>query len=215
MGTCYIGHVPRPRFHKLPAPKQRQILDVASEEFARSGLRAASFNTIIERSGVSKGAMYYYFDGKEDLYLTVMGEALSGAHGVLSGEIEVTDVEQYWASMVAMWGSVTTTLDEHPTALPLLRDFVAEANRPDAPESLRAAYSELMHHAEAWVHHGRDIGAIRQDLPPDLLMSILMAVGEKMDLWLLDNYETVGGEQLERLMPRLMGLFRRIAEPPY
>ena len=70
--------MPRPRFHKLPPAQQQAILGAALDEFATRGFSAASLNRIIEAAGISKGSMYYYFDGKEDLYAHVArGEACS------------------------------------------------------------------------------------------------------------------------------------------
>ena len=61
----------RPRFAKLPAAQQQAILRAALEEFAAHGFHDASLNRVIEAAGISKGSMYYYFDGKEDLYAYV------------------------------------------------------------------------------------------------------------------------------------------------
>ncbi len=44
------------------------------EEIAANGIDGASYNRIIERSGLSKGVVYYYFENKESLYLTVLDE---------------------------------------------------------------------------------------------------------------------------------------------
>ena len=42
------------------------------EEFAERGVELASYNKIIERSGLSKGTVYYYFDNKDSLLETVL-----------------------------------------------------------------------------------------------------------------------------------------------
>ena len=39
------------------------------EEFSHEGYDNASINSIIEKSGISKGSFYYRFSGKEDFYL--------------------------------------------------------------------------------------------------------------------------------------------------
>src|SRR5690606_7275086 len=63
--------MPRPRFHKLSGDQQQAILGAALEEFASHGFNEASLNRIIDAAGISKGSMYYYFDGKEDLFAHV------------------------------------------------------------------------------------------------------------------------------------------------
>ena len=72
---------PRPRFETLEPARRSAILDAAAEEFAARGFEAASYNRIIERAGTSKGAMYYYFEDKADLFTTVVAEAAEQALG--------------------------------------------------------------------------------------------------------------------------------------
>src|SRR5215813_12480608 len=66
--------MPRPRFNTLPTDKRQRILEAAALEFAGRGFEQASLNRIIETAGISKGAAYYYFDDKADLYATVVRE---------------------------------------------------------------------------------------------------------------------------------------------
>lgn len=55
------------RFFKLPAEKQKRILDAAREEFARVPFEEVSINQIIKNAGISRGSFYTYFEDKEDL----------------------------------------------------------------------------------------------------------------------------------------------------
>ena len=45
--------------------KKRHILDAASHCFARNGIRATTIQQICTESGLSAGAIYRYFDGKD------------------------------------------------------------------------------------------------------------------------------------------------------
>ena len=42
--------------------------EVAAREFGEHGFEGASLNHILAEAGVSKGAAYYYFEGKADLF---------------------------------------------------------------------------------------------------------------------------------------------------
>src|SRR5437868_13029147 len=64
--------MPFPRFHKLPQEKRERLLDIAAQEFATRGFEDASVNRILERAQMSKGAAYYYFEDKVDLFFTVV-----------------------------------------------------------------------------------------------------------------------------------------------
>lgn len=51
---------------------KERILNVAIEEFAQNGYKAASTNTICKKANISKGLLYHYYNSKEKLYITVV-----------------------------------------------------------------------------------------------------------------------------------------------
>ncbi|MCG7948325.1 MAG: TetR/AcrR family transcriptional regulator [Candidatus Thiodiazotropha taylori] len=60
------------------ADKTRQaLLEAAYEEIYRHGFQAASLNTILERTGVTKGALYHHFGSKQKLGYAVIDEIIS------------------------------------------------------------------------------------------------------------------------------------------
>ncbi|MBW0015136.1 TetR/AcrR family transcriptional regulator [Mycobacterium sp.] len=53
---------------------RRKILDAAIDVFSEVGYAAAGWNTIIERTGMTKGALYHHFDSKESLASAIIEE---------------------------------------------------------------------------------------------------------------------------------------------
>lgn len=53
---------------------RRKILDVARRIFALHGFEGASVDAIVKASGLSKGALYWHFPGKLELFREIMGE---------------------------------------------------------------------------------------------------------------------------------------------
>ena len=92
--------MPLPRFATLDPDRRAAILTAAAEEFARAGLEGASYNQIIARAGASKGAMYYYFDNKEDLFLTVVDDLAARAVAAIGGLAPFTDAAGFWREML-------------------------------------------------------------------------------------------------------------------
>src|SRR5947199_4775251 len=64
--------MPFSRFYKLEREKRERLLEVAAQEFAQYGFEDASINHILNRAQMSKGAGYYYFEDKVDLFFTVV-----------------------------------------------------------------------------------------------------------------------------------------------
>ncbi|MGW2492435.1 TetR/AcrR family transcriptional regulator [Streptomyces sp. NPDC001606] len=66
-----------------------EILDVATEEFARAGYDGARVDEIAARTRTTKRMIYYYFGGKEQLFAAV----LERAYGVIREAGQRLDVE--------------------------------------------------------------------------------------------------------------------------
>lgn len=54
--------------------RRQQVIDVAIDEFGRSGYYGTSMNDIAEAAGVTKPVLYQHFDSKADLYRALLDE---------------------------------------------------------------------------------------------------------------------------------------------
>lgn len=203
----------RPRFHRLAETQQRVILDAALREFAAHGYRDASLNRIIEAAGISKGSMYYYFDGKEDLYVDVTRAQLEamvrqeGPAPMPSG----TDPDAFWTGLEDYYLRLTRLLAASPDTAALLRDWLTGA----APSTLRHGVEEAEAAVLPWVMRtlaaGQDAGAIRTDAPSELLIAITMGMAQAMDTWLIARSPDDAG--LADAVHLLIDMMRRALAP--
>jgi TetR/AcrR family transcriptional regulator, transcriptional repressor of aconitase len=65
------------------AARRRQILDAALVCFSRGGFHQTSMQQIFEESGLSPGAVYRYFRGKEEIVQAIAAETLGGLAAAL------------------------------------------------------------------------------------------------------------------------------------
>ncbi|HEX7945320.1 MAG TPA: TetR/AcrR family transcriptional regulator, partial [Phenylobacterium sp.] len=66
-----------PKFRRRKADRPGEIVSAALAVFAEKGFAAAKLDEIARRAGVSKGALYLYFETKEDLFRAVVGQAIA------------------------------------------------------------------------------------------------------------------------------------------
>ena len=66
-----------PKFRRRKAARPGEIVDAALAVFAEKGFAAARLDEIAARAGVSKGALYLYFETKEDLFRAVVEQAIA------------------------------------------------------------------------------------------------------------------------------------------
>jgi AcrR family transcriptional regulator len=66
-----------PKWRRRKAERPAEIVAAALEVFAEKGFAAARLDEIARRAGVSKGALYLYYETKEDLFAAVVRNAVS------------------------------------------------------------------------------------------------------------------------------------------
>ena len=74
---------------------RQRLLASATELFARKGYAATTVREIVQAAGVTKPALYYYFQNKEGIYLDLMREAKERFEALLdSGRKEIGAVRE-------------------------------------------------------------------------------------------------------------------------
>ena len=61
---------------RIQKRNRRLILDAALEVFSRHGYRGATLDQIATEAGLSKPNILYYFDGKEDIHVTLLSQLM-------------------------------------------------------------------------------------------------------------------------------------------
>ncbi|MBC8214244.1 MAG: TetR/AcrR family transcriptional regulator [Candidatus Marinimicrobia bacterium] len=58
--------------NKSKEERQHQILEAALEVFVKKGYSETRMSDIVDKSGLSKGAIYHYYNSKRDLFLSLI-----------------------------------------------------------------------------------------------------------------------------------------------
>lgn len=202
--------MPSPRFHKLAGEKRVAILRVAAEEFAEHGFEGASYNRIIERTGLSKGALYYYFEDKRDLYLTLVKDVQETLLRRVESPPPARSADEFWEQVHTLRLRLIQTVVESPTLFALLRVYLkalsgGELAGPVA-ELRRADFGGWL---DRLLSVGQELGAVRSDLPRTLIVDLLFAVDDV----LLRTWTERLPIDLERITRKGTELIRRLAMP--
>jgi AcrR family transcriptional regulator len=204
--------VPHARFEKLAPERRDALLAAASAEFAAHGFRGASMNRIIEQSGLSKGSTYYYFDGKEDLFFTVLEGAMDKVLAAM-GEWDAWRPEQdTWVALEEFSRRLLRVFMADPQMSALLR-AMSPTDEPMASEALAKMYAKFDGFVIGLIEHGQRRGDVRQDLPFELLVRLLMTLFEALDRWMLDRLDEIDGDRIDELAALVVDLTRRVAAP--
>ncbi len=203
----------RPRFAKLPPAQQQAILSAALDEFAAHGFHDASLNRIIDAAGISKGSMYYYFDGKDDLFAHVVRvefERLFTALGPVNLPAD-PGPDTFWSAVHTYYLDTTTRLVTRPQLAALIRAWFAASDNPALQRAQHDMEQEILPWIDRVLTTGQAVGAIRTDLPPGLLIAVTLGMGRAMDMWLMT--QPPDHDALPPLISTLVEMLRRALRP--
>ena len=206
---------PRPRFTRLEPDRQRRILDAALDEFVQHGFEEASLNRIIQAAGISKGAMYYYFDDKADLFVTIFTQVMSDVMQQLDTDVERLDRDSFWPHLRDLTRRGTEMMQRDPKLLALGRVYYALPAEMRNQGPLADSLHDMMGWALRLITHGQKLGLVRTDLPVDVLLELMVAVDQVLDRWLIAHYEEMSQAELLRAAETSLALHRRLLEPPF
>jgi AcrR family transcriptional regulator len=108
------------------------MLGAALDEFAAYGFYDASPNRVIAAAGISKGSMYYYFDGKEDLFAHVVkaeSERLFAALGAVALPPE-PGPDAFWSAVEVYYLDAMAERAARPQLAALVRGWLAASDNP-------------------------------------------------------------------------------------
>ena len=66
----------QPKWRRRAAHRPAEIVAAALEVFSEHGFARARLDDIAKAAGVSKGALYLYFETKQDLFRAVVQDAI-------------------------------------------------------------------------------------------------------------------------------------------
>ena len=189
--------------HRAPErqrARQDRILQAAMEHFARRGYEDARVEEIAAQAGVSKGAVFGYFETKAGLFLAAYQGAARSFPAYLDAPAAVCAdgffaVLRYWISRTPHlihedWVPYRVTLiGNYCAGLQLRREITQFLAREDP------------YGTQSFVRFGIDRGEVRQDVDPRMIVSMVN--------WLTDRVQDA--MVTEELDP---GLFGQATQPP-
>jgi AcrR family transcriptional regulator len=116
---------------------RERLLDAAVQVFTERGYRAASVEDIAAAAGVTKGAVYWNFEGKEDLFFALIDERVDRRARELMGVTEQAPREAATAPLISR--GITSIVEEQQALILLLGEYWSLAVRD---EKLRVGYVE-------------------------------------------------------------------------
>ena len=161
--------------------KRLKLIEAAIDEFNEFGIENASYNRIIERSGMSKGSVYYHFDNKDALLAIVMEEIGERVLKAVPERDLPQNKDEFWQ---ALWDYRQREFDFFAEHIRLGRILIMSLGVPEFDiqdiDNLCAPLTKLLHRQINLIKRGQELGAVRNDLCVDLIFNLMRAVDKSL-----------------------------------
>jgi AcrR family transcriptional regulator len=186
--------------------RRRQILDAAEVVFAKRGIDKARMDDIVEESGLSKGALYWYFKSKDALIRALIDRVfiseMQEAEELMETDMPASEKLKLFVSYAVR------EYKRFDKLMPLAYEFVALAARSKAVRQFIVGYfrryTSLL---SKTIQQGIDQGEFKP-CDPELVATMVIATYEGMAMiWFIEpelvDWSEVGDEPIEILLSGL------------
>lgn len=151
-----------PKFRRRKADRPAEIVSAAMAVFAEKGFAAAKLDEIAARAGVSKGAVYLYFETKEDIFRAVVEQAIAPNIGAVKA-VAAAHPGPFPDLLRGVTGMIANVVLTTPMG-GVLKMVVGEAR--NFPEIARVWHDQLVAHALGAMAEAVRAAQVRGELKP-------------------------------------------------
>lgn len=166
------------------AATRKIVLDAAARCFAEKGYSACSMQDIAERSGVSKGAIYGHFAGKEELFRTIItlqhDYGAEKARQMAHGQMYVQAIIDFMAECIKD--------SAFPIDHRLWAEVLAVAARDgDMKKAFLESEKKARHFFRSLIEKGIEAGEIDSSIDAEGMSILLFALGDGLIARIADD----------------------------
>jgi TetR/AcrR family transcriptional regulator, transcriptional repressor of aconitase len=187
--------------------RREQVLQAARACLQQSGLEAVSMEMIVGRSGLSTGAVYGYFKGKDEIINAVVTEGMAE----LAEEVSPILANPEPSSLPKLVEEVLTAIVDFGLREPgidrllvSLHGWSHSQSNPVLKQAIAAAYARLRALYAGAVGRLRSGGSLRPDADPEELAQLLTS----LTLGFVAQRALAGGTSIEAHVDALKALVR-------
>ena len=189
-----------PNDRELEQQRKKQILDAAERVFSERGFDKARMDDIVHESGLSKGALYWYYKSKDAIIRALLDRVFISEMQNVDELVETEGSASYRLKLFVQFA--IREYKRFEKLLPLAYEFIALAYRSKAVrETLVGYYQHYTGLIARVIKQGVDRGEFKP-CDPDITALALMGMYEGIALlWFLDpgqvDLDRMAGQPLE------------------
>ncbi len=166
-------------FLQLGEEKRERVLSAAITEFADKNYGNASMNTVVKTAGISKGALFKYFNSKAGLFAYVYRMALGRVKDYLRQVRDESAAEDFFSRLEKVMLAGLEFIHDHPGLAAIYYRIVFTGDSPYKREIVDEVHRESLEFIESLIQKGIERGELRPDLDSALSAFLVEAVVDR------------------------------------
>lgn len=150
------------------------ILDTAEQLIKEKGCRQTTLQDIIDRSGLSKGAIYHYVSGKDELFGLILKSKVVAMNEQFGSVVAGASPKDASGPIRFIAQGMASQTDHQEISNKIFTYLLSQIDNPKVAEILRELYAFSLQTAKQWIETGQKAGAIPTSVDAGKMASIFM-----------------------------------------
>jgi AcrR family transcriptional regulator len=195
-----------------PAGSRKQLLEAASRVFARSGYQGASMSKIAAEAGFSKGALYWNFASKEDLFFALLDELDGHLRALITASASAPIDEEIQSELSR---GLSAVLDNARDVVRLFHEYSALAVRdPKVAARYAARNARIREELAESARMRHETSGIPLAIPSEHLATAMIALVDGLSMQQLTEPDVVPADLFGQILSLIDdGMTFRAKEP--
>jgi AcrR family transcriptional regulator len=201
------------RFLRLPLEQRTSLLEIAATVFAEEGYEGTSYNELLQKVGMGKSQAYYYFADKADFFITAIAAVYEDFYSKCAELPEPACAEEFWQQMEQLHLMGFRYQVENPIAAQLSLAALRSPVRFQLADALMNQQGTSRSQYQYWIRLGQRLGAVRDDLPENLLVEMSLNQSLFVDEWFAAHHAQACLSEMKQLAADFTGISQRMLKP--
>ncbi|GIP58492.1 TetR/AcrR family transcriptional regulator [Paenibacillus woosongensis] len=156
----------------------RQILDATKELLREKNCHTITMKDIMEKSELSKGAIFHYVKNKDEIFAWVLQDRLEEINEQFMKEVEQGE-KTFDGPMLAISSNLAALENANEVTNKVLMYLLGREDEPAVAEVLHHFYQRSVHLAKQWIVIGQQHGVIQESVDSERTaeMFVLLSFG--------------------------------------
>ncbi|MDF2720992.1 MAG: TetR family transcriptional regulator [Paenibacillus sp.] len=184
----------------------RQLLDATKQLLQQKSCGAITMKDLMERSELSKGAIFHYVKSKDELFAWVLEERLDEINAQFYAEVERKADKSFDGPMRTITNHLTELDNRHEVSNKVLVYLLGKEDDPAVAEALHRFYERAVAFSKQWIQVGMQHGVIKPSVDPDKTaeMFVLLTIGMRVRTSFPTSSASLGAGDLASFMAAML-----------